>query len=79
MDKLLISGGRALRGEVRISGAKNAALPLLVSPLLADGVVTIGNVPHLQDVTTILQVLGDRKSTRLNSSHIEPSRMPSSA
>lgn len=58
MDKLLISGGRALRGEVRISGAKNAALPLLVSPLLADGVVTIGNVPHLQDVTTILQVLG---------------------
>ncbi len=58
MDKLLITGGRVLNGEVRISGAKNAALPLLVSPLLADDVVTIGNVPHLQDVTTILQVLG---------------------
>jgi len=58
MDKLLITGGRVLDGEVRISGAKNAALPLLVSPLLADDVVTIGNVPHLQDTTTILQVLG---------------------
>ncbi len=58
MDKLLITGGRVLNGEVRISGAKNAALPLLVAPLLADGVVRIGNVPHLQDVTTILQVLG---------------------
>ena len=58
MDKLLITGGRALNGDVRISGAKNAALPLLVAPLLADGVVNIGNVPHLQDVTTILQVLG---------------------
>lgn len=58
MDKLLITGGRALSGDVRISGAKNAALPLLVAPLLADGIVRIGNVPHLQDVTTILQVLG---------------------
>jgi len=58
MDKLLITGGRALSGDVRISGAKNAALPLLVAPLLADGIVHIGNVPHLQDVTTILQVLG---------------------
>ncbi|PQA52130.1 UDP-N-acetylglucosamine 1-carboxyvinyltransferase [Amnimonas aquatica] len=58
MDKLLITGGRVLNGDVRISGAKNAALPLLVAPLLADDVVTIGNVPHLQDTTTILQVLG---------------------
>lgn len=58
MDKLLITGGRVLDGDVRISGAKNAALPLLVAPLLTDDVVTIGNVPHLHDVTTILQVLG---------------------
>ena len=58
MDKLLINGGRALNGDVRISGAKNAALPLLVAPLLADDVVILGNVPHLQDTTTILQVLG---------------------
>lgn len=58
MDKLLITGGQVLHGDVRISGAKNAALPLLVAPLLTDDVVTIGNVPHLHDVTTILQVLG---------------------
>ena len=58
MDKLLITGGRRLDGQVRISGAKNAALPLLVTPLLADGELVIGNVPLLKDVTTILKVLG---------------------
>jgi UDP-N-acetylglucosamine 1-carboxyvinyltransferase len=58
MDKLAITGGRPLEGEVRISGAKNAALPILAASLLADDVVTIGNLPHLHDVTTTLGLLG---------------------
>lgn len=58
MDKLQITGGRVLEGEVRISGAKNAALPILAATLLADGPVSVGNVPHLQDVTTMIELLG---------------------
>jgi len=58
VDKLQIRGGVALDGEVRISGAKNATLPILAGALLADGPVTIGNVPHLQDVTTMIELLG---------------------
>ena len=58
MDKLQIRGGVPLDGEVRISGAKNAALPILAGALLADGPVTLGNVPHLQDVTTMIELLG---------------------
>lgn len=58
MDKLIISGGTCLQGEVRISGAKNATLPILAATLLADGVMRIGNVPHLQDVTTTMELLG---------------------
>ena len=58
MDKLQIDGGVRLAGEVRISGAKNAALPILAATLLADGPVTIGNVPHLRDVTTTNVLLG---------------------
>ena len=58
MDKLQIIGGAPLEGEVRISGAKNAALPILAATLLVDGPVTIGNVPHLQDVTTTNELLG---------------------
>jgi len=58
MDKLIITGGDALEGDVRISGAKNAALPILAATLLADGVVTIGNVPHLHDITTTMGLLG---------------------
>jgi UDP-N-acetylglucosamine 1-carboxyvinyltransferase len=58
LDKLQITGGRALEGEVRISGAKNAALPILAATLLSDGPVTVGNVPHLQDVTTMIELLG---------------------
>jgi len=57
LDKLQITGGRPLEGEVRISGAKNATLPILAAALLADGPVTIGNVPHLQDVTTMIELL----------------------
>jgi UDP-N-acetylglucosamine 1-carboxyvinyltransferase len=58
MDKLMITGGIPLKGEVRISGAKNAALPILAATLLADKPVSIGNVPHLQDVTTMIELLG---------------------
>ncbi len=58
MDKLVISGGGALVGEIRISGAKNAALPILAGTLLADDPVTIGNVPHLHDITTTMELLG---------------------
>ena len=58
MDKLIVYGGTPLRGEIRISGAKNAALPVLVASLLADGPLEIGNVPHLQDITTTMELLG---------------------
>jgi len=58
MDKLQIHGGVALEGEVRISGAKNATLPILAGALLAESPVTIANVPHLKDVTTLIELLG---------------------
>jgi len=58
MDKLIIKGGASLKGEIRISGAKNAALPILMGALLADSPVRIGNVPHLHDITTTLELLG---------------------
>ena len=58
MDKLIITGGARLEGEIRISGAKNAALPILAATLLADGPMTVGNVPHLQDITTTMELLG---------------------
>jgi UDP-N-acetylglucosamine 1-carboxyvinyltransferase len=57
MDKLLIHGGRRLQGEVRISGAKNAALPILCAGLLAPGTLELDNVPQLQDVGTTLKLL----------------------
>ena len=58
MDKLIITGGVTLDGAIRISGAKNAALPVLCATLMADGPMTVGNVPHLQDVTTTMELLG---------------------
>lgn len=57
MDKLIITGGEALNGEVRISGAKNSALPILAAALLASEPVTIRNLPHLHDITTMLELL----------------------
>jgi len=57
MDKLLIRGGRELRGEVLISGAKNAALPELCAALLTDHPVVLHNVPRLQDVSTMLKLV----------------------
>ncbi|RPE81024.1 UDP-N-acetylglucosamine 1-carboxyvinyltransferase [Vulcaniibacterium tengchongense] len=59
MQKIVVEGGAALNGEVRISGAKNAVLPILCATLLADAPVTIGNVPHLHDVITTLKLLGE--------------------
>ncbi|MBT13136.1 MAG: UDP-N-acetylglucosamine 1-carboxyvinyltransferase [Oceanospirillaceae bacterium] len=58
MDKLRIEGGNRLNGEIRISGAKNSALPILSATLLADGVMRVGNLPHLHDITTMLELLG---------------------
>ncbi|MFK7885655.1 MAG: UDP-N-acetylglucosamine 1-carboxyvinyltransferase [Gammaproteobacteria bacterium] len=58
MDALAIEGGARLEGSVRISGAKNATLPILAGTLLANGVVSVGNVPHLRDITTTVELLG---------------------
>ncbi|MBN2689352.1 MAG: UDP-N-acetylglucosamine 1-carboxyvinyltransferase [Gammaproteobacteria bacterium] len=59
MDKLLITGGNALNGTIRISGAKNAALPILMATLLTEEAVTLSNIPHLRDVTTTMELLGE--------------------
>jgi UDP-N-acetylglucosamine 1-carboxyvinyltransferase len=58
MDKLLITGGVPLSGEIRISGAKNSALPILAATLLAEGPVTVSDLPHLHDITTMIELLG---------------------
>lgn len=58
MDKLLIIGGSKINGEVRISGAKNAALPILASTLLTKDIVSLSNLPHLNDITTLIGLLG---------------------
>ncbi|MGD0465139.1 MAG: UDP-N-acetylglucosamine 1-carboxyvinyltransferase [Gammaproteobacteria bacterium] len=57
MSKLSIIGGTPLTGEIKISGSKNAVLPILTATLLADQIVTISNIPHLHDVTTIMELL----------------------
>jgi len=64
MERLLIRGGQSLNGEIRISGAKNAALPILAATLLADGPSVIGNIPNLHDITTTMELLG-RMGVRL--------------
>ncbi len=58
MDKLIIEGGNVLDGEVRISGAKNSALPILAATLLADKPMTVCNLPHLHDITTMIELIG---------------------
>ena len=57
MDKLLVRGGQRLDGEIHASGAKNAALPALIASLLADSPLQVGNIPHLRDITTTLELL----------------------
>ncbi len=85
MDKLLIQGGRALRGEVTISGAKNAALPILCASLLADEPLLLGNVPALRDIGTTLMLLERMGVTTarpgpeqvsLNAAHIHSQEAP---
>ncbi len=80
MDKLLIKGGTTLNGEIRISGAKNAALPIMAATLLVDQPVVISNVPHLHDITTTMELLGrmglrltvdERMNIEIDSSSIE--------
>lgn len=58
MDKLIIEGGVRLEGEIRIAGAKNSALPILAATLLTSEKVTVRNLPHLFDITTMLELLG---------------------
>jgi UDP-N-acetylglucosamine 1-carboxyvinyltransferase len=58
VDKLIITGGVRLDGEIRISGAKNSALPILAATLLCDEKMEIGNLPHLHDITTMIELLG---------------------
>ncbi|HJV95075.1 MAG TPA: UDP-N-acetylglucosamine 1-carboxyvinyltransferase, partial [Albitalea sp.] len=74
MDKLLIRGGRQLKGEVTISGAKNAALPELCAALLSAEPVTLANVPRLQDVSTTLKLLRNMGATA-HRSEAEPDRV----
>src|SRR3954462_1525134 len=84
MDKLLIRGGRELHGEVRISGAKNAALPELCAALLTAEPVTLENVPHLQDVATMLTLIRnmgvsverDESRVRIDSSKLSSPEAP---
>lgn len=79
-SKLLIKGGVTLNGEISISGAKNAALPIIAATLLASDPVTLSNVPHLQDVTTFLELLGrmgvkilvdERMKIEVHANHLE--------
>lgn len=79
MDKLIINGGKPLHGEVIISGAKNAALPIMAATLLASDNVTISNVPHLKDVTTMMELLGqlgaqlvvdEKMNVQVDASHV---------
>jgi UDP-N-acetylglucosamine 1-carboxyvinyltransferase len=78
MDKILVEGGRSLKGQVRISGAKNAALPILVSSLLAEGSNTYTNVPDLKDIASIKELLsnlGARAETQGNTVYVDTGRI----
>jgi UDP-N-acetylglucosamine 1-carboxyvinyltransferase len=85
VDKLSIKGGVTLSGSVRISGAKNAALPILAGTLLASEKVTVSNVPHLKDVTTmlsLLQMMGvqvtvdDQQGVEIDASNVDRPQAP---
>jgi len=85
LESLVIRGGQPLNGDVRIGGAKNAALPVLISALLTDQDLLIDNVPHLRDITTVLELLGrlgasievDEKSViRVNAGKLISRRAP---
>ncbi len=85
LESLVIRGGQPLNGDVRIGGAKNAALPVLISALLTDQDLLVANVPHLRDITTVLELLGrlgarievDEKSViRVNAGKLTSRRAP---
>lgn len=85
MDKLLITGGSRLQGEVRAAGAKNAALPILAATLLAESPCVLSNIPHLRDITTTMELLGgmgavltvdDRMQVHVDASRISSWRAP---
>ncbi|RMF18036.1 MAG: UDP-N-acetylglucosamine 1-carboxyvinyltransferase [Gammaproteobacteria bacterium] len=85
MEKLLITGGGPLDGEIRISGAKNAALPILAATLLTRDAVKVGNLPHLNDITTMIALLGrmgvsvtidEKMAVEVSSDTIEAYRAP---
>jgi len=85
VDKLVIQGGSQLNGEIRIAGAKNSALPIIASTLLTSDVVDIGNLPHLFDITTMLELLGcmgvetvvgEKLNVQINSSSIRNFNAP---
>jgi UDP-N-acetylglucosamine 1-carboxyvinyltransferase len=80
VDKFVIEGGERLAGTVRVSGSKNAVLPLLAATILQKGIYTIGNVPRLRDVSTMIRLLGllgvkaewtDRNRVRVDSTGID--------
>ena len=80
MDRLIINGGKRLEGEIRIAGAKNSALPIMAATLLTQETVQICNLPHLYDITTMLELLGcmgvqpivdEKLNVEVNSSSIE--------
>jgi UDP-N-acetylglucosamine 1-carboxyvinyltransferase len=78
MDKIIVEGGRPLKGQVRISGAKNAALPILVSSLLTEGANTYSNVPRLQDIESIKALLcnlGARAEAHADTVHVDTGRI----
>lgn len=85
MEKLIIKGHTPLNGEIRISGAKNAALPILAATLLCGHPMHISNIPHLQDVTTIVSLLGqmgvritldERSNIEVNAAHLDSFHAP---
>ncbi len=85
MEKLIIAGNHPLNGEIKISGAKNAALPILAACLLSSSPVKISNIPHLQDVTTIVNLLGqmgvrimldEHSNIEIDASHLESFHAP---
>ena len=80
MEKLLIQGGVSLKGEIRIAGAKNSALPILAATLLTHDTVKVCNLPHLYDITTMIELMGclgvepiidEKLNVEINSSSIK--------
>ena len=85
MDQLIIQGGRPISGIVNISGAKNAALPILAATLLTGNTIRLGNVPHLQDIYTMVNVLNhmggnvtldEHANIEINTNHISSHHAP---